>query len=147
MPVMKYRPFTQLEEDFGSGIRLFQDTVNRLLSEPTARPWAPAVDIVENENELLLQADLPGVDMKDIDIQIENGTLSFRGERKSEVENKQGGYHRVERSYGTFARFFELPETVNPEDVKAEYKNGVLTVKLGKKEIAKPRQIKVAVTQ
>jgi HSP20 family protein len=143
---MKYRPFSDLE-DLGSGVRLFQDTVNRLLSEPAARPWAPAVDIIENENELLLKADLPGVDMKDIDIQIENGTLSLRGERKFESESKQGGYHRVERSYGTFARFFELPDTVNPEDVKADYKNGVLTVKLGKKEIAKPRQIKVAVTE
>ncbi len=146
MPVMKYRPFNELD-DLGSGMRLFQDTVNRLLSEPAARPWAPAVDILENENELLLKADLPGVDMKDIDIQMENGTLSLRGERKFESENKQGGYHRIERSYGSFARVFELPDTVNPEEVKAEYRNGVLTVRLAKKEIAKPRQIKVAVTE
>jgi HSP20 family protein len=145
MPIMKYKPF-ELDE-LGSGLRLFQDTVNRLLSEPTARPWAPAVDILEAENELLLKADLPGVDMKDIDIQMENGTLALRGERKFENEKKEGGYHRIERSYGSFARYFTLPDTVDSEHVKAEYKNGVLTVKLPKKELAKPRQIKVDVDE
>lgn len=144
MPVMKYKPFGELE-DFGTGFRMFQDTVNRLLSEPASRPWAPAVDIAETENELLLKADLPGVEMKDIDIQLENGTLALRGERKYENEKQDGGYHRVERSYGTFARYFTLPDTVDPEAVKADYKNGVLTVRLPKKELAKPRQIKVDV--
>lgn len=146
MPVMKYNRFPEVE-DFPAGLRLFQDTVNRLLSEPTARPWSPAVDIYETENELLLKADLPGVDMKDIDIQLENGTLTLRGERKFQNESKEGGFHRVERSYGSFARYFTLPETVNTESVKADYKNGVLTVKLPKKEIAKPRQIKVEVQE
>jgi HSP20 family protein len=144
---MRYKPFAALEEDLGSGLRLFQDTVNRMLSEPTARPWAPAVDIFETENELLLKADLPGVEMKDIDIQLENGTLTLRGERKYEHETKEGGFHRIERSYGSFARLFTLPETVNFEDVKAEFKNGVLTVKLPKKEVAKPKQIKVEVKE
>ncbi len=142
MPVVKFNPFSEAASE-GTGFRLFQDTVNRLLSEPTARPWAPSVDIFESENELLLQADLPGVDMKDIDIQLENGTLALRGERKAENETKEGGYHRVERSYGSFARYFSLPDTLNPEAVKAEYKNGVLTVRLPKKELAKPRQIKI----
>lgn len=147
MSVMKYRPFAELD-DLGSGLRMFQDTVNRLLSEPSAaRPWTPAVDIFETEDELLLKADLPGVEMKDIDIQLENGTLSLRGERTYQHEAKEGGFHRVERSYGSFARYFTLPDTVNPEGVKAEYKNGVLTVKLPKKEIAKPRQIKVQVNE
>lgn len=144
MPNMKFKSFPDLE-DVGSGLRLFQDTVNRMLSEPTARPWAPAVDIFETENELLLKADLPGVEMKDIDIQLENGTLTLRGERKYDRTQGEGGYHRIERSYGAFARYFTLPDTLDPEAVKAEYKNGVLTVTLPKKEVAKPRQIKVEV--
>lgn len=146
MPIIKHNPFADLDE-LGSGMRLFQDTVSRLLDQPTARPWSPAVDIFETENELQLKADLPGVEMKDIDIQLENGTLALRGERKFEQEKKEGGFHRVERSYGSFARYFTLPETLDPEQVKAEYKNGVLTVKLAKKELAKPRQIKVQVTE
>lgn len=146
MNVMRYKPMIDFDE-IGSGLRVFQDTVNRLLSEPTNRPWTPAVDIFETENELVLKADLPGVDMKNIDIQLENGTLALRGDRKYENESKEGGFHRVERSYGSFARYFTLPETVDPEHVNADYKNGVLTVKLPKKEIAKPRQIKVQVNQ
>jgi HSP20 family protein len=144
MPIIKTNRFPDLDE-LGSGLRLFQDTVSRLLDQPTARPWAPAVDIFETENELLLKADLPGVEMKDIDIQLENGTLALRGERKFEQEKKEGGFHRVERSYGSFARYFTLPDTLDPEQVKADYKNGVLTVKLTKKEVAKPRQIKVEI--
>jgi len=146
MSIMKYKPFADLD-DLGSGLRLFQDTVNRLLDQPSTRPWAPAVDIFETENELLLKADLPGIEMKDIDIQLENGTLALRGERKFESEKKEGGFHRVERRHGTFARYFTLPDTVDPEHVKADYKSGVLTVKLPKKEIAKPRQIKVEVNE
>lgn len=146
MAIMRYKPFAELD-DLGSGLRLFQDTVSRLLSEPASRPWAPSVDILETENELLLKADLPGVEMKDVDIQLENGTLTLRGERKFESEKKDGGYHRIERSYGSFARSFTLPETVDAETVKADYKNGVLTVTLPKKELAKPRQIRVEVKQ
>ena len=146
MAIMRRKPFAEFD-DLGSGLRLFQDTVNRLLTEPTSRPWTPSVDILETENELLLKADLPGVDMKDIDIEMENGTLTLRGERKFENETKEGGYHRIERSYGGFARYFTLPDTVDAESVKADYKNGVLTVKLPKKELAKPRQIKVEVEE
>jgi HSP20 family protein len=85
------------------------------------------------------------MEMKDIDVRMENGTLTLRGERKFESQKTEGGWHRVERSYGTFERAFTLPDTVNPEGVKADYKNGVLTVTLPKKEVAKPRQIKVNV--
>jgi HSP20 family protein len=146
MPITKHNPFTEVEE-FPT-FRLFQDTVNRLLAEPqSSRPWAPAVDILETENELLLKADLPGVDMKNIDIQVENGTLTLKGQREFQNEAKQGGYHRIERSYGSFVRYFALPETVDTEGVKADFKNGVLTVTLPKKEVAKPRQIKVQVTE
>ena len=88
MPIMKYRPVTDFE-DIGSGLRLFQDTVNRMLSEPTARPWAPPVDIFETENELLLKADLPGVEMKDIDIQFENGTLALRASASTKTNQRR----------------------------------------------------------
>ena len=145
MPIMKYTPFSAIE-DFPTGLRVFEDTVNRLFSEQAARPWSPAVDIFETENELLLKADLPGLEMKDIEIQIENSTLSLRGERKYENSSKDGGFHRVERGYGSFVRYFTLPETVDPEKVNADYKQGVLTVTLPKKELAKPRQIKVQVS-
>jgi HSP20 family protein len=146
MPLTKYDPYAEV--DFPSGIRLFQDAVNRLFSEPAAmRPWAPPVDILETENELVLKADLPDVDLKDIDIQIERGTLSIKGERTFEkVEGQGTGYHRIERSYGHFQRFFSLPDTVESDKVKADYKNGVLTITLPKKEVAKPRTIKIGVT-
>ena len=143
MPLVKYSPFLDTE-DFPTGLRLFQDTVNRLLSEPAAtRPWAPNVDIFETDNELVLKADIPGIDQKDIDIRIENGTLSIKGERKFEKEENNKGFHRMERSYGSFVRYFTLPETVDTEHVKAEYSNGVLNLTLPKKEIAKPKAIKV----
>jgi HSP20 family protein len=145
---MRYDPFAGFE-NFPAGINLFQDAVSRLLSEPAGgRPWAPPVDILETENELVLKADVPDVDLKDIDIQVENGTLTLKGERKFEKrEGAKEGYHRIERSYGSFVRCFSLPETVDTEKVAAEYTNGVLTVTLQKKELAKPRSIKVNVTQ
>lgn len=144
MPLTKYDPFAEVE--FPAGIRLFQDAVNRLFSEPATRPWSPAVDVLETENELVLKADLPDVNLKDVDIQIEQGTLSIKGERKfNKVEGKGTGYHRIERSYGEFQRYFSLPDTVDTGKVKADYRNGVLTVTLPKKEVAKPRTIKVDV--
>ena len=138
-----YNPFT--ESDFPTGVRLFQDAVNRLFSEPAApRPWAPPVDIMETENELILKADLPDVEIKDVDIEMEHGTLTIKGERKFERPDN-AGFHRLERSYGAFARYFSIPDTVDTEKVRADYKNGVLTITLPKKETAKPRAIKVAV--
>jgi HSP20 family protein len=145
MPVVKYSPFVDTDE-FPAGLRLFQDTVNRLFSDQTTtRPWAPSVDIFETDNELVLKADIPGVDQKDIDIQLENGTLSLKGERKFERDEKNKGFHRQERSYGSFVRYFTVPETIDSENVKAGFQAGVLTVTLPKKEIAKPKAIKVQV--
>lgn len=126
---------------------MFQDAVSRILSDENhVRPWSPAVDILETENELIFKVDAAGVNLKDIDIQLENGTLTLKGERKFEKDDKVKGYHRIERSYGAFARFFTLPDTVNPEGVHADYAQGVLTVTLPKQERAKPRAIKVNVT-
>ena len=145
MPMIKYTPFTGEAEDFPAGLRLFQDSISRLFSEPASRPLSPAVDIYETENDLVLKADLPDVDPKNVGIQLENGTLTLKGERKFEHEKNGKGFHRIERSYGSFVRAFSLPDTVDAENVKADYKNGVLTVTIPKKEVAKPRTINVQV--
>jgi HSP20 family protein len=135
---LTYDPFT--------GLRLFEDAVTRLMSEPSAgRPWAPAVDILETEDAIILKADIPDVKIEDIDIRVENNTLSLKGHRKFEKDEKVKGFHRLERSYGDFVRTFALPNTVDNEKVTADYKNGVLSISLPKKEAAKPRQVKVAV--
>ena len=144
MSLIRYTPLPE-QEDFPAGLRLFQDTVSRLLSEPSSRPWSPAVDIFETENELVLNADVPQMEMKDIDVQLENGTLTLRGERKFEQEQNGRGYHRIERGYGSFVRAFTLPDSVDADKVKAEYKGGVLTVTLSKKEVAKPKTIRVEI--
>ena len=129
-----------------ANLRLFEDAFTRMLTEPqTNRPWAPAVDIYETENELVLKADVPDVDMKDIDVRVENQTLTIAGERKFDNQDAGNGFHRIERSYGTFVRSFAVPNAFDTENVAAAYKNGVLTVTLPKKEAAKPRQVKVQV--
>lgn len=131
-----------------ASFRVFEDAFNRMLSEPrTGRPWSPAVDIYETENELVVKADLPDVELKDIDVRIENQTLTVRGERKFEQETDNKGFHRIERQYGGFQRSFAVPGMVDTEKVSADYKNGVLTVKLPKKEAAKPRSVKVSVKE
>ena len=129
-----------------ANLRLFEDAFSRMLTEPqTNRPWAPAVDIYETENELVLKADLPDVDLKDIDVRVENQTLTIAGERKFETQESTKGYHRIERNYGSFVRSFSVPNTFDTENIAAEFKNGVLSVTLPKKEAAKPRQVKVEV--
>lgn len=137
---------TSLSFDPLHGLRLFEDAVTRLMSEPrTGRPWSPAVDILETDDSLIVKADLPNVKIEDIDIRVENQTLTITGSRKFEKDDKVKGYHRIERSYGEFVRSFAVPSTVDTERVAADYKNGVLTVTLPRKESAKPRQVKVNV--
>jgi HSP20 family protein len=129
-----------------ANLRLFEDAFSRMLTEPqTNRPWAPAVDIYETENELVLKADLPDVDLKDIDVRVENQTLTISGERTFEKADTTKGYHRIERNYGSFVRSFSVPSSFDTEHIAAEFKNGVLSVTLPKKEAAKPRQVKVEV--
>jgi HSP20 family protein len=131
---------------FPAPFRYFEDAVNEFIQQPvTGRPWTPSVDILETENELILKADLPEVKLEDIAINLENGVLSLKGERKFEHKEQKGGYHRMERSYGAFARNFAIPESVDVEKVLAAFKDGVLTITLPKKELAKPRAIKVNV--
>jgi len=130
--------------NFPATFRNFEDAVARMLNEPRgARPWSPSVDIFETENELILKADLPEVKLDDIEVRVENQTLTLKGERKFEKDESTRGYHRIERNYGTFVRSFSVPASVDAERVAAEYKNGVLTVTLPKKEAAKPRQVKI----
>jgi HSP20 family protein len=145
MAIIRYNPFADYEPF--PALKAFEQTMGRLFTEPSGgRPWVPPVDIVENENELVVKADIPDMKFEDIDVRMENGTLTLRGERKFEKKSENGGYHRIERSYGTFERSFTLPDSVDAEHVKADYKNGSLTVTLPKKELAKPRQVKVEVS-
>jgi HSP20 family protein len=131
--------------------RFFDEALNTFLA-PTAanaetdRPWTPAVDIHETENELVLKADVPEIKPEDIEVQFENGTLTLKGKREFEKKEEGKAWHRIERSYGAFTRAFTLPETVDPEKLHADYKNGVLTITIGKKEVAKPRSVKVNVS-
>jgi HSP20 family protein len=112
----------------------------------TANAWVPAVDIYQaSDQELVLKAELPEMSREDIDITVENGTLTLKGEKKIAKEVKDEQFHHVERRYGAFSRSFSLPQTVDVAKVAAEYKNGVLTVRLPLREDARPRQIKVDV--
>jgi HSP20 family protein len=130
----RYRNFNDLD-DF---VRIFTDAAQ-------ARPWTPPVDIFETENELVLKADVPEAKPDDLEVHFENGTLTLKGKREFERKDEGKGYHRLERSYGSFVRAFSLPETVDPEKLHAGYDKGTLTVTVGKKEVAKPRSVKVSV--
>lgn len=109
----------------------------------TMSSWAPAMDVIERENEVILRAELPGLSEEDVEITIENNTLSLRGEKRFEEEAEDGNYRRVERRYGSFYRSFSLPSTVDQESIDANFKNGVLEIGLPKVEQAKPRKITV----
>src|ERR1700745_3070384 len=137
-----FRGATTLQEQIN---RVFGDLVGRTGEESNLTPWAPAVDIFETENELVVKADLPDVNPQDLDIRVENNVLTIRGERKFENEVNEDNYLRIERSYGSFSRSFALASSVNAEAIKADYQNGVLTLSIPKREEAKPKQIKVNV--
>src|SRR5215475_12692861 len=125
--------------------RLFNDFFGRASQEQNLTTWAPAVDIYEGEHELVVKADLPDIKPEELDIRVENNILTIRGERKFEKKVDEKNYLRVERSYGSFSRSFSLANTVNSEAIKADYKDGVLTLTIPKREEAKPKQIKVNV--
>jgi HSP20 family protein len=131
-----------------------QDRINRVFRESyaagqdeslTTSTFAPAVDVYEDEHKVSLKIEVPGIDEKDIDVRVENNTLTVHGERKIEKEEKEENYRRVERQYGSFTRTFTLPQTVDTEKVSANYDKGVLKITLPKKAEAKPKQIKVNV--
>jgi HSP20 family protein len=148
MAIVRFDPFRDLAS--------MQDRINRIFGEAYLRnndddvtnrgDWRPVVDIYENDkHEIVLRAELPGLKREDLDIRVENNTLTLRGERKRDTEVKQESYHRVERSYGSFSRSFSLPTTVDTEKVSAAFTDGVLTITLPMREEAKPRQIQVQV--
>ena len=144
--IARWEPFrgvSTLQEQIN---RLFNHTFDRASQESSLSAWAPSVDIYETENELIIKADLPDLNEKDIDIRVENNMLTIRGERKFEQKVKEENYLRVERTFGSFSRSFSLPNTVNTEAIKAEYKQGVLSVELPKRAESKPKQVKVNVT-
>jgi HSP20 family protein len=143
--INRWEPFTgaaTLQEQVN---RLFNNVVERNQHESSLSTWAPAVDIYESEHELVVKADLPDIDPKELDIRVENNVLTLRGERKFEKNVNEDNYLRVERTYGAFTRSFALSNTVKPEAIKADYQNGVLTLTIPKREEAKPKQIKVNV--
>jgi HSP20 family protein len=150
MTLVRWEPFHDLAS--------FQSRMNRLFDETfrgqrggseddwaLGGTWAPAVDIFEHEGNIVLKAELPGVDPKDVDIRVENNVLSLRGERKFESEVNKESCHRVERAYGSFSRSFTLPNVVDTANIKADYRDGVLQVTLPQKAEAKPKQISIAV--
>jgi HSP20 family protein len=146
MNIINYDPFREM--------RNLQDEVNRLFSSSFSRgeggdngltrgAWSPSVDIFENKNEIVLEAEMPGVNADDVNISIENNVLTLSGERRFEKKDESDNFHRVERSYGSFSRSFTLPSTVSSENAQAEFENGVLRLKLAKREEAKPRRIEI----
>ncbi|HKJ51431.1 MAG TPA: Hsp20/alpha crystallin family protein [Gammaproteobacteria bacterium] len=147
MNMQVWNPFQEFENllerySKGGGTRLGK----HLDTEMSFADWAPSVDIEESEDKYVIKADLPGVDKKDIDVKLENGVLSIRGEKQVEKETgKDTRHHRRERFYGTFARSFTLPDAVNADAVDASYRDGVLSLHIPKKEEAKPRAIDIKV--
>ena len=153
MAIVRWEPFRDLVS--------IQDRMNRIFDEAFrggTRPsssdeewslgsWAPAVDIFEQDGNIVLKAELPGVDPKDVDVRVENNVLTLRGERKLDNEVQKENYHRVERAYGSFSRSFTLPSVVDTEKIKADYRDGVLRVTLPKREEARPKQISISVTK
>jgi HSP20 family protein len=146
MSITRYDPFRDL--------RSLQEEVNRLFSSNLSRSfadegmargaWAPNVDIYENKDQIVIEAELPGMNREDFEITVENNVLTLRGERRFEKKEESDNYHRVERAYGSFTRSFTLPQTVSGEGASAEYKNGVLKVVLAKREEVKPRRIEIS---
>src|SRR3989441_2723675 len=138
-----FREFSTLQDRMN---RLFRETQGNSQDESlTSSSFAPAVDVYEDEHNVTLKIEVPGIDEKDIDVRIENNTLTVHGERKFEKEEKEENFRRVERQYGSFTRSFTLPNTVDSEKVSANYDKGVLKITLAKKAEAKPKQIKVSV--
>ncbi|MEJ7618067.1 MAG: Hsp20/alpha crystallin family protein [Pyrinomonadaceae bacterium] len=147
MSITRYDPFRDL--------RILQDEMNRLFTSNLSRSfgdesivrgaWAPNVDIYENKDYIVIEAELPGMSRDDFDLTIENNMLTLRGERRFEKKDEKDTYHRVERSYGSFTRSFTLPQSLSSDGAAADYQNGVLRVVLQKREEVRPRRIRIGV--
>ncbi|MGA2606974.1 MAG: Hsp20/alpha crystallin family protein [Terriglobia bacterium] len=149
MPIVRWEPFRDLLTTQREFDRLFKEAFSPMSGETevSTRSWAPPVDIYETEDAIVLKAELPGIDPQDVEVRVEDNTLYLKGERKYEKEVNEQNYHRIERSYGSFARSFSLPNSISAEKVKAEYKDGLLTLTMPKREEAKPKTIKIDVTK
>ena len=150
MAIVRWEPFRDMLAAQREFDRLFRGAFGPAAlgeEEASTRTWAPPVDIFENADNIVLKAELPGIDPKDVEIRVEDNTLYLKGDRKFEKEVKEQNYHRVERSYGTFTRSFSLPNSVDADKVGASYQDGVLTLTMPKKEEAKPKTIKINVSK
>jgi HSP20 family protein len=145
MAIIRWDPFRDMVSLRERMNRAFDDVFANRGEDKDLTPstWAPAVDIYETENELVLSAEVPGIAEKDIEIRVEDNTLQLRGERKFEKETKEENYHRIERSYGSFYRAFTLPNSIDAETIKAEHENGILRVTMPKRQELKPRTVKI----
>ncbi|MFH1437108.1 MAG: Hsp20/alpha crystallin family protein [Pseudomonadota bacterium] len=121
----------------------FENDFFRVGEAGRSREWLPSVDVKEEENSFIVTAELPGVSSKDVDVEVHEGVLSIKGEKKFEDEEKKDGYHRIERCYGSFTRSFRLPSRVDAGKIEAKYKDGVLTISIPKKEVVKPRKVSI----
>jgi HSP20 family protein len=146
MVITRWDPFRELSSLQNRVNSLFQDYGRSGQDElTTTASIVPAVDVYEDEHKVTLKLEIPGISQDDLDIRLENSTLTVRGERKFEKEEKEENFHRIERRYGSFARSFTLPNTIDTESVNASYENGVLKLELSKRAEAKPKQIKVSI--
>jgi HSP20 family protein len=143
MNIIKYDPFREMRSLQDEVNRLFASSFNRGDNEIARGAWSPSVDIFENKDQIVLEAELPGMNADDVNISIENNVLTLHGERKFEKKDEGDNFHRVERSYGSFTRSFTLPPTVSSENANAEFENGLLRLTLAKREEAKPRRIEI----
>ena len=142
MAITRWDPFREVQTLQNRVNSLFRD-MNGENDPLAAAAFAPPVDIYEDEKKVVLKLEVPGIDEKDLDVRMENHTLTVKGERKFEKEEKEENFHRIERRYGSFFRAFTLPSTVDAEHIKADYHSGVLKLELTKKPEAQPKQIKV----
>jgi len=147
MNLVRWSPFREMSILQNQMNRLFENSLQGWPGDAEATAtWAPSADIYEAENELMLEADLPGIDPKQIDIRVENNVLTIRGERPLQPKVERESFHRIERSYGTFSRSFALSTAVDSDKVRATYKNGVLSFTLPKAAQARPKRIQIAAT-
>ncbi len=149
MAIIRWDPYRDLVTMRERMNKLFEDLVTQKGEDKdiASSAWSPAVDIYETDSELVLTAEIPGIEEKDIEINIEDSTLTIRGERRFEKETKEENYHRIERSYGSFFRSFTLPSYVDHEKIEAEHENGILKIRMPKKAELKPRKVRILKAQ
>jgi HSP20 family protein len=143
MVITRWDPFREVVAMQNRLNSVFGNMSNETENPLTTANFVPAVDVYEDDKKVVLKLEVPGIEEKDLDVRVENNTLTVKGERKFDKEEKEENFHRIERRYGSFYRAFTLPSTVDAENVDAKYENGVLKIELNKKPEAQPKQIKV----